>query len=256
MVMEEVLTHEKDVRAGDSPASHSSVYFRSSEKQIQNKALMNALLNDDPLDLPYMRNSPRTCELSKIFSDFVDEFTHDIGNRIRGSPCNIRGQHTPVGARHHNHVDTNTEENDAAGIHVRGIFCSGGNATVTFQGHHCTPAKNTDDHPGKVVPHVKVVVNTSDATYYQTDIVGHGGTISSYNDEDRKSGIQVYHRVGPVKENRFVFVIDWIVKSIDDSCRSMKRVRKNGVIKMSDKLLLRFKEFIEKYKDEGDYVLI
>jgi hypothetical protein len=58
--------------------------------------------------------------------------------------------------------------------------------------------------------------------------------------------------VDPVKEDRFVFVIDWIVKSIADSCRSMKKVRKNGVIKMSDSLLLRFKKNIEKYKVEGD----
>jgi hypothetical protein len=62
--------------------------------------------------------------------------------------------------------------------------------------------------------------------------------------------------VDPVKEERFVFVIDWIVKSITDSCHSMKKVGRNGVIKMSDKLLLRFKKFIEKYKDEGDYVFI
>jgi hypothetical protein len=102
----------------------------------------------------------------------------------------------------------------------------------------------TDDDRGKVVPGVKVVVNTSTATYYQTDIVSHGGTISSYDDDERKSGIQVYHRVDPVKEERFVFVIDWIVKSI------------YVVIKMSDKLLLRFKKFIEKYKNEGDYVFI
>ena len=52
----------------------------------------------------------------------------------------------------------------------------------------------------------------------------------------------------PVKEDRFVFVIDWIVKSIADSCRSMKKVRKNGVTACySDS-----KKNIEKYKVEGD----
>jgi len=161
MVMEVVMTYENEVKAGDSPASHSSVYLRSSEKRIRSIALMQALLlNGDPLDLPYTSNKPLNRELMMIFYDLVDEFTHDLGNRIPGSPCNIRGQYTPVGAQHHRHVDINTEENDAAGIHVRGIFCLGGNGTATFQGHRCTPSKTTDDHCGKVVPHVKVVVNT------------------------------------------------------------------------------------------------
>jgi hypothetical protein len=58
--MEEVLTHENEVRVGDSPYPHSSVYFRSSEKKIE-IALMNALsINEDPLDLPYMRKNSLT----------------------------------------------------------------------------------------------------------------------------------------------------------------------------------------------------
>ena len=61
------------------------------------------------------------------------DVTKILRNRIPGSPCSNRGQHTAVGAQHHRHVDTNTEENDAAGIHVRGIFCLGGNATSMFQ---------------------------------------------------------------------------------------------------------------------------
>jgi len=127
-----------------------------------------------------------------------------------------------------------------------------GQQLFTFQGHRCTPSKTTDDHCGKMVPHVKVVVNTSAATYYQTDIVSHGGTLMSYDDEEKKSGtIQVYHRVDPVKEDRFVFVIDWIVKNIEDSCRSMNKVRDIKTIRMSDKLLLRFKDFMKNTRMSG-----